>query len=385
MKNIIMLFSVFFCFSAVAAPNKNDIFAAMPDYLIDTARAWGGIYSEFGPSAEISSYIDRVQNTDVARYLNAISILGFNNTAMALFETIHHIDAAFDILNSPMDARRGLCVANFAACDNSPDKIAINGRVFGNFAGYNSDLNGDFNTSTTGFAVNVHGYVTDGLMLGVSYARTMTDTHDTRIYSDATGNSLTAFVKYLARSGFFVNFGANMGGTGWDVDKNIYGTKNDGTYDTDFYSAQMNAGIRITRGRISMIPMASVRYWRASADKYIDDAGQSFGKWWYNTLNASVGANIGFDFSGSDFIIRPSIYLGGGYDLISNGTDNIHVQLVGPQSYNIPVEAPHRALFRGKIGIELINNYFNTELNYALDMRSGYVAHTIMANAKVMF
>lgn len=385
MKNLIIPISVLFCCGAMAAPANNNIFSGMPDYLIDTAHAWAGIYSEFGPAAGVASYITDVQSSDVAQYLNTISILGFNNTAMALFEMTHHISQAFDIINTPTLARRGTCPANFNMCDTTKDTFSVNGAVFGNFAGYDSEQNGDFNTSSTGFAISASGYATDGIILGVEYTKTMTDTHDTRVYSDANGNSITAFMKYISRNGFFINAGANMGNIGWNMDKSIASISDDGVYDTDFYAAQMNMGMRMMRGPISVIPNVSLRYILFSADKYIDDVAQSFDDWWYNTLNASAGVDMGFDFVGTDFIIRPKMYLGGGYDIISRGSENIHVKLIDRQSYDIPVDAPRRALFRGGLEIDVINNYFNAGLNYTLDMRSGYTSHTIMGQIKIAF
>lgn len=112
---------------------------------------------------------------------------------------------------------------------------------------------------------------------------------------------------------------------------------------------------------------------------------QAFDDWWYNTLTTSGGVDFSFDFTGNDFIVRPTFSLGGGYDVISNGTDNIHVQLIDNQFYDIPVDAPRRAMFYGGLNIELINNYFNVALDYKLNIRSGYTAHTIMANIKIAF
>ena len=388
MKNVIILFPVFsliFGANTVGAPINDNVFAGMPEYLIDMAHAWAGIYSEFGPSADIASYINQIQSSDVERYLNTISILGFNSTAMALFEMTHHVSQALGILETPITARRDMCPANFINCNVGNKKIVLDGRVFGAFADYDSDYNGNFNTRSTGFSVGAHGYVTNGLMLGVEYTRTMTDTHDNRVYTDATGNSISAFVKYMARSGFFVNVGANIGDTGWTSDKNIAGIPDNSVYDTNFYAGHMNTGIRMVRGRIAVTPMVSVRYIRFFADKYLDATAQAFDDWWYNTLTTSGGVDFSFDFTGNDFIVRPTFSLGGGYDVISNGTDNIHVQLIDNQFYDIPVDAPRRAMFYGGLNIELINNYFNAALDYKLNIRSGYTAHTIMANIKIAF
>ena len=92
-----------------------------------------------------------------------------------------------------------------------------------------------------------------------------------------------------------------------------------------------------------------------------------------------------FDFIGNDFIVRPNIRVGGGYDAISNGTDKMHVRLVDRQSYDIPIEKPHRAMFNGDVGIMFMTDYFDAALMYELDARSDYMSHTIMANVKIAF
>lgn len=384
MKNIISIFILLFCVDAVAAVPQN-AFTGMPDYLLDAAKAWSGIYSEFGTSAQIASYINQAQTNDIGQYLNAISILGFNNTAIALFETKHHIDQAFNVLNSPLVARRNACTQNLKDCTYGNRTLVLDGHVFGSFADYRGGENGDFKTQNTGFVVNAKTYISDGWLFGIEYTRSMTDTHDTRVYSDATGNSVTLFSQYLARSGMFLNLGVNAGNVSWNVDKTIAGIEDNGTYDTDFYSGQMNLGIRMMRNRISITPSVAVKYSLVTADKYIDTALQEFDDWWYNTLTTSGNMDLSYDFIGSDFVVRPTLSLGGGYDAISRGTDKMRVQLVDNQVYNIPIEAPDKAFFYSGIGIDFFNQYFMAGLSYMFDMRSDYTNHTISGKIKIAF
>lgn len=384
MKNIISLFALLFCFDAVAAvPQK--LFSGMPDYLLEAANAWAGIYSEFGPSAQIASYINQAQTNNVGQYLNAISILGFNNTAMALFETNYHIAQAFNVLNSPLVARRNACTQNLKDCTYGNRTLVIDANVFGSFSDYHGGENGDFKTQNTGFVIDAKSYISDGWLLGVEYTRSMTDTHDTRVYSDATGNSITLFSQYLARSGLFLNLGMNAGHISWNIDKTIAGISDNGTYDTEFYAGQMNFGIRMMRGRISMIPSVSVKYSFITADKYVDEALQEFDNWWYNTLTTSGNVDFSYDFIGSDFVVRPTLRLGGGYDAISRGTEKMRVQLVDNQLYNIPIESPDRAFLSSGIGVDFFNQYFMAGLNYMFDMRSDYTNHTISGKIKIAF
>ncbi len=385
MKNIFRLFLFLFGFDAVAATVPVNVFSGAPDYLVGAAQAWAGIFSEFGKGAQAAVYINEVQLNDVAQYLNVISILGFNNTAMALYEVNHHVGQAFSVIDSPLVARRNGCTQNLAKCEYGRRSIVIDGQIFGSFADYSGGENGDFKTQNTGFVVNAKTYFADGWLFGIEYTRSMTDTHDTRAYSDATGNSVTLFTQYLARSGLFMNFGMNAGHSSWEIDRSFANLSDNGTYDTNFYAGQLNLGLRMLRGRISMIPSAALKYLIVTADKYIDSVTQEFDDWWYNMMTVSGGIDLSFDFIGTDYVIRPNLRIGGGYDVISRGTDEMHVQLIDSQFYNIPIEAPDRAVFNAGLGIDFFNEYFTAGLNYMFDMRKDYINNTIMAKLKIAF
>lgn len=384
MKYIFKLFLCLFCFDAVAAVH-NDIFAGTPSYLKDAANAWAGIFSEFGPGAQVASYITAAEKTDLSQYINAISILGFNNTSMALLEVNNHVNQSFNEINYPLVARRNNCTSNLTKCEYGRRTLVIDGQIFGSFSDYSGGDNGDFKTNNTGFVVNAKTYVTDGMLFGVEYTRSMIDTHDTRVYSDAIGNSITLFTQYLAKSGFFTNFGLNAGHISWNTDKLIGNVTYDGTYDTAFYAGQFNFGIRMLRGLVSMTPNFGVKYIFVDSDKYVDDVAQEFEDWWYNTMTVSAGVNIGFDFIGSDFVLRPSLNIGGGYDVISRGKNEMRVQLIDSQYYNIPIDAPQRAIFNSGIGIDFFNEYFTAGINYTFDMRSNYINNIIGAKLKIAF
>ena len=102
-------------------------------------------------------------------------------------------------------------------------------------------------------------------------------------------------------------------------------------------------------------------------------------------LTAGAGIDIGYDFIGSDFVIRPAIHIGGGYDVISNGTPGVHVNLNGGNSYTIPIDAPHRTMLDGAVGVTFFSPYFNAGINYRIDARSEYMAHTVSILLKIGF
>lgn len=386
MKNILRFCMLIFCGAAWGAPANYSFGGLFGDakYLDDVANAWLGNSGYISPSSDVASYVHGTRTTDVAEFSDAISTLGFNSTSVALFEINNHLDQSFSVIGMPLLARRDECVAGHISCDDTR-RLVLDGHVFGSFATYDAGMNSAFKTRNTGVTINAKMFVTDGLLFGASYTRTMTDTHDTRVYSDAVGNSLTLFGEYLGQNGLFINFGLNAGHTSWAIEKIISLVNDNGTYDTNFFAGQFNTGIRLARNNISIVPQIGIRYSRIMTDAYTDSVLQSFDKWWYNMLTAGAGIDIGYDFIGSDFVIRPAIHIGGGYDVISNGTPGVHVNLNGGNSYTIPIDAPHRTMLDGAVGVTFFSPYFNAGINYRIDARSEYMAHTVSILLKIGF
>ena len=382
MKKFLFFIILLICFGINAAQAQ---YSYPAGYLANAAKAWAGIFSNLGPSGEVVAYIKDVQESDISAFMNTVSILAFNSTAISLFETRHHINQAFDVISSPMIARRNKCVRNLTECTSTRKNIVIGGQVFGAFADYDSNYNGDFKTRNTGFYVNAKGAISDGWQIGLSYTRSLTDTKDDKVYTDATSNSITMFSEYLANNGFFINMGINGGHTTWASDKTIAGVSDDSSYDTEFLSGQVNTGFRMYRGRITMVPQIGVRYSIIGADEYTDAVAQSFDSWWYNSLTGFMSLNIGFDFIGSDFIIRPDLRIGGSYDAINRGTQDLRVQLINGAIYDIPIEKPNRTALNAGASLNVYGEIYSAGISYMFDMRSGYISNTLMANLKIAF
>ena len=382
MKNIFKFIMLLFC-SQVYAAKAQEVY--LYGYLSNAAKAWAGLLTKLGPSGEIASYVQEAQDNNASAFFDAISVLAFNSTAISLFEITHHISQAFDVISEPIIARKNQCTKNLMNCDIASQTIVIDGEVFGAFADYDSDNNGSFKTRNTGFHINAKSFVSDGWQIGVSYTRSMTDTQDSKVYADAVSNSITIFSEYLANSGFFINMGINGGNTSWATDKNIAGIIDNSAYDTEFMAGQVNTGFRMHRGRITMTPQVGVKYAIINADKYIDSVAQEFKSWWYNALTGFIGLKLGFDFIGSDFIVRPNLNIGGSYDAISRGTESLEVQLIDGSYYAIPIEKPNRMALNAGIGVNVYGASYSTGLNYKFDMRSNYVSNTVMMNLKIAF
>ncbi len=389
MKNFFYLFPLLFCGGVYAAPIGFSEFlrtqTTAPLYLSDASDAWSAVLENAGTGGRIATYMNGPASSNLAQYLDLMSVIAYNDSALNVFTVTQHTDEAFYTVSHPLMARRRECLNHQATCTNARHTLVPYVRGIAHFADYDSNKNDDFKTRTSGVSVGASGYVTDGLTFGVSYTRTMTDTRDAPFDTDITGNSITLFSKYLARTGFFMNSGINGGHLRWESDKQIAGIENANVYNTDFFGGQITSGINLSRGRITITPRVNAKYVYLKSDRHTDAAAQEFDKWWYNTLTATGGVDMGFDFGMYDFTVHPYFSVGGGYDVISHGTDAISVRVLSGQRYDIPINVPHRASGRCGMGINFQGTSFAFSVDYELDVRTDYMAHNAMASVRFAF
>lgn len=381
MKKIIKLIMLMFCCNAYASGAT----FASSDYLSNAADVWMRVLTGNGTAGEIASRIQPMQASDVSQFANFISILAYNDTAFTIFESDAHMARALDFLAQPLNARRRDCSPNVSGCGNVRHSLVIDGGAGASVSDYDKSNNSDFKTKTTEFVVRAKAFVSDAIAFGVGYTRTDTDNRDSPIDISATGNSVTMFAQYLSKSGLFANIGINAGNIAWRSDKTIVGVPNDEDFNTDFWGGQINTGAQIVAGQFVMTPQIGMKYMRVSSDSHTDTATQYFKHWWYNALRAMAGASVGFDFIASGFTVRPMISGGGTYDIISHGTDNVSVRVANYDTYDIPVQTPSRAGFTGGAGIGVYGARFAAVLDWRMDMRNDYTAHTGMLNIKITF
>jgi len=373
--------TLLFCFGSYAAQTTH----ISEQYLSDVGTAWASVLGGVGTGGEIARHMDEAKTADYVAYQNFIRVLGYNDSALTIYETSSHLDRAFSIVDHPMVARRVGCAFDAPGCAVARRTLVVDAEGFASYADFDSDANGDFTTGGVGISVRARGYVTDGAAFGIEYTHSKTDTRHDIVDTNASGNSVTLFGQYLSKSGLYVNAGLNGGHISWSLDKTIAGVADDGIHDTDFYAGQISTGIQISRNGFSMTPGMSVRYAYMETDRHVDPAAQEYDKWWHNTLTASAGARMGLDFLVSDFLVRPTLSAGAGYDIISRGTDGIGVRVLSGQTYTIPAERPARTSLNAGAGIGVYGASFAATLDYKMDYRSDYIAHTGMLNLKIAF
>ncbi len=353
------------------APNH----AARPEYLTSAGNAWLETFNQFGRANDIANQLRTMQSSDLPAFLDMIDAIAYNDSAMNLYHINGHLNRAMGFLRFPNMGRRP-----------AGKTLAVDAVGFADFDDYETnDSNSDFKSNTFGANVRATGYIGNGMALGVGYTTGHADTKHTPIDTDVESNSITIFTEYMNQYGLFLNLGIGGGTTRWEIDKTIAGIPDDDIYNTDFYAGQITGGIQMARGVFAITPHVGMRYTRISADGHSDAAAQSFGAWWYNLLTANAGIAMQFAFPAGGAIIVPHVQIGGTYDAISNGTDDIQVTLAGGKKYAIPIDTPHPTAFIGTLGMDINANKFQFWVQYVLDARSDYISHSGILGAKFIF
>lgn len=389
MKKIYPVLVFFFCFDAYAARTPFGLALETqpmaPNYLVDVADAWNSIAVGMGPSAHITQLMTVTHSADIPMFRDIVSTIAYNETPLIIFNTLQYVNAAFASIARPLESRRTDCVWEDGKCNVQKQSVIIDGRIFGNVSSFDSEFNGNFDTRTGGVSIGARGYLSKGFVVGVSYARALTDTKNNAVYVDATTNSVTAFAKYLSTGGVFINGGVNIGKTSWTTDKSVAGIQTPKDYDSEFLSGQLMTGVKVDRGPVFIVPQFGARYVYLTSEKHTDAVVQTFKEWHRNTLSGIADVQFGTEFMGNDFSFRPSILLGGSYDMLSNGSNDVQVQLINGSTYFIPVDVPNKAAFNAGIGLDFNGPMFSVCVNYKLDFRKDFMAHTAMASLKLSF
>lgn len=382
MKKIYMFFIIGFTVTNALAATSSignaiaaDAYA--PQYLVNAADAWASVINSPWRSGDIARTMDNFRAAnEIARLYDIVSVLAFNHTAMTIFQTNHQLDSVYNVAGAPLDTRRGGAKQNFV--------INFNGDA--SMDKYTHHRNDDFETRTYGGGVDAYVYATNGLAFGIGYNYSKTKSHDMPIDTDVTGNIISLFSKYLGESGWFLNTTLAAGQSRWDFGKSLVGVKDETSFNANIYSAQISTGMNIRRGRMFFIqPEITARYTRVNTEKHTDGAAQVFPKWWFNTMNVGGAARVGANVPIGPVTLRPSLNAGAGYDIISNGTDNISTRVITGRTYDMPVRAPNRTAMRGGVGFGVYSGIIAFDAEYRIDIRNDYVAHNLMGNFKVAF
>jgi outer membrane autotransporter protein len=378
-KLFICVILFFFCLQAHATAATG---FGVPEYLAEAADAWSSVAggaSVPAPQALVITRMNEVFMENSAAFQDMIAVLAYNESPLTVFTARRHLDGAFSVISrtdaSRKDEKRG-----------EKRALIIQGDSRYTSAEFESSQNGGFKSSGAGMGVSVKGYLSPGWAIGVGYAGTAANIDDKRIYANGQSDSITAFVEYLSRDGVFANGGINIGRTNWTSDKIAAGISDSADYDTEFWAAQLTAGIKFGNDSFFAAPQIGGRYMSIKSEKHTDKAVQSFDEWGYDSLDAIANLRLGTKFvSSADVSFVPELTLGGSYGLIGKSDDFIHATLANGSAYDIPVETGARASMIAGVSLTAVASSFAAEAGWNLNYGQNYVAHTGFAKLKLMF
>ncbi len=380
MKKIYIFAMLVFTFAAHGATTPLgqtiELFDGAPGYLINAADAWNSVIGTPMRSGVIASRMsDLNARHEEARLYDVMSVLAFNHTAMTIYQSNMHLNAAYDMADAPILSREVAAARNFVL---TPHGIGATDK-------FEHHKNDDFEMRTGGAGVSAHAYVTDGLAFGVGYTYAKSESHDMPLDATGESNIVTLYSKYLGRGGWYMNAALAAGMTKWNFDKSLAGVSDDTAFNTDLYSGQIKTGMVLGRGRMTIMPEIGMRYMRIVSEKHLDTAAQDFKKWWYNSLDVNAGATMGLGFATGGVMIRPMLSIGAGYAILDKGTDHVTARLITGQSYRMPVHSPARTELRGGGGVEIYGALIGARAEYTLHSRSDYIAHEVRGSIKIAF
>lgn len=355
------------------------------NYLIGAADAWASVVPGWGANGLLTSGLAASHVADIPLFKSTISLIAYNDSALTIFEINKQIENGFLAISNPLSARRTDCVWSDGRCDVVAKSLIIDIYAFGGFSKYDSDDNAAFETMRASAALSAKIYLTDGFVLGAGFGTSWAETDDTRAYADIYGSSFTLFAQYLSRDGFFINGGAMIGQNTWDSEKSIASISNTTDYYTNFYSGQISTGVKMEGHSLFFTPQLGARYAWMKTLAHTDRVLQQYDAWDYGVLTGMAEMRFGANIVSGDIAFRPSVLVGGGYDIITDGDDTIGVTLINNSVYEMPVETPDPWEFNAGVGFGIRGGMFEINLDYILDWRQNFMAHTGMLNLKLMF
>lgn len=358
----------------------------IPNYLVGAADAWFGVMPGVFGSGAMSAKLAELHAGDITAFRDSLATLAYNDSALTVTEISQHIDNSFYVISGPMMSRRTNCVWENGKCNVQKNGLLLDVYGYGGFTEYdNNKYNSAFETARWGVSVNAAAFLSESLVLGLGYTRSMGKTDDSKTYDQTTSDSMTVFLEYLAKSGAFINTGFTIGRTDWETTKYISTLDNNSDVSSGFWAGQLNTGIEFQRGAMFITPQVGLRYAQMSTDQHTDSALQTFDKWDYNDLSGMAEIELGGIFTGGDVTFRPSVFVMGGYNFLTGGDDMLHVTLVDSSSYYIPVDNMTASTLGAGLNFGISALFFEINLEYRLDLKQNYVSHNGFVNLKMAF
>jgi uncharacterized protein with beta-barrel porin domain len=266
--------------------------------------------------------------------------------------------------------------------DNSADADG------GNIDGYDG--------STWGMAAGIDGMVSDKTRLGFSFTYADTDIDGDGLQNDTTdieSYQITGYADYTTDKYYLegmLSIGYSDVNTRRDITFGGLSLQATGNYDADQYTARIGGGAPIIRGKHILTPNAAFQYTHVESDSFTETgAGVLNLVVAPEDLDMAVGI-LGLDYQTSYAVsggtMTPNIRTSVSYDFAADNADSI--SRFSGTTANFTTKGADVEELGGSLGAGLTysrNDGSSLSVDYDVDLKDNYVAHTGRLRAKVNF
>jgi outer membrane autotransporter protein len=132
-------------------------------------------------------------------------------------------------------------------------------------------------------------------------------------------------------------------------------------------------------------PSAGLRYYHLEQDGYTDNAGIKYDSVNGDILTGVLGVELTDNMMVGDYPANQKFHVNATYDLVNDDV-NSYMLLPNGSGYNIGVQAEDEFGIEAGYGLEVeLTDNLSAGVNYELDWRKNYTAHTGTLNLKYSF
>jgi outer membrane autotransporter protein len=248
-----------------------------------------------------------------------------------------------------------------------------------------SKLDNSFDSSTRGAALGLEGKFNNYFTAGIGYAYTDSDVDGER-NTDIITNTFFLYGEYNDPLSFFVNGMISFGTSKYNEIKKINIGNLLAKYDANTLAFQAKIGYEVSNEIVNITRAISVRYISTNTKPYTDILKQEVSSNRATTLTGLINLKFDREFIVTkDFILRPEIIAGIGYDFVNEGGSSV-VKLTDKYSYTIKEQTLKKTLYEVGVGINgNISRNLNLSINYDRQIRTDYVDNTFVVNIRYNF
>jgi uncharacterized protein with beta-barrel porin domain len=254
-----------------------------------------------------------------------------------------------------------------------------------------------YDGSTTGFAVGIDGMIDDNMRIGVSFTYADTNIDGDGIQNDTTDIESYQFTGYAGYTTdkYYLEGMLSVGNSDVDTRRDInfsgLNFQATGNYDADQYTMRIGGGTPIINGKHILTPNAAFQYTHVESDSFTETGARVLNLVVApEDLDMAVGI-LGVDYQTSyavtDGTMTPQFRTSVSYDFAADNADSVS-RFTGSTT-NFTTKGADVEELGGSLGAGLTysrdDGSLDLSVDYDLDLKDNYVAHTGRMRAKVNF